>query len=240
MIKCVISEKSLEMNVSENIVNIVRRNHPKAYIYGYSARIEGIHGLDCSINIPGHLRITSFQFKKPNSRSDNNYKFTFNIRLQHLKIIALAIAIKEVLNKDPHIYYALPCVCSSIDMESSSPRFIDKTLFVPVLHLKQYVDASKHNIIVNINTRTFIIQSQKQGKGKALTFDELWKVVKKSIERNNVPTAEELRKLKVPFKKLRDMLIDNGIPEDVIDKLVNKLSMWRSHATVTYLVALAL
>ncbi|RLC61056.1 MAG: hypothetical protein DRI01_09140, partial [Chloroflexi bacterium] len=182
----------------------------------------------------------SFQFKKPNSRSDNNYKFTFNIRLQHLKIIALAIAIKEVLNKDPHIYYVLPCICNSIDMETSSPRFTGRTLFIPALHLKQYADMNKHNITINVNTRTYIIQSQKQGEGKALTFDEVWERIRESTERNNIPTAEELRKLKVPFEKLRDMLIDNGIPEDAIDELIKKLSKYKGHATITYLVALAL
>ncbi|MCD6301387.1 MAG: hypothetical protein J7L82_04875 [Staphylothermus sp.] len=240
MVGCTVSEKSLEMNVSENLVNIVRRSYPKAYVYGYNTRIEAIHGLDCSINIPRHYRITSFQFKKPNSRTNNNYSFVFNINLQHLKIIALAIVIKEELNKDPHIYYALPCICRSNDMETVSPRFITRTLFIPVLDLKQYADISRHTIVVNFNTKTYTVGSLKHGKGKALTYDEIWERIKESAEKNNIPTGDELRKLKVTFKKLERALIDNNIPMDSINELIKKLSKYKKHVTKTYLMALAL
>jgi len=61
-----VSERSLEFNVLNEMIECTKRYFRKAYIVGYTTRQEAHHGLDVSINIPGYM-LSAYQFKAPTS-----------------------------------------------------------------------------------------------------------------------------------------------------------------------------
>ncbi|MGB9760841.1 MAG: hypothetical protein ACPLZG_13510 [Thermoproteota archaeon] len=86
-----ISEKSLELNVTENLLRELRKykQFNNAFSYGFTLRQEVAIGLDISINLPSQARVFGLQFKKPISCKYNQiYRFKINNNIrrdQHLK-----------------------------------------------------------------------------------------------------------------------------------------------------------
>lgn len=200
--QCQISEKSLELNVCENIVNILRQQiSNKAYIYGFTVKSEGLHGLDVSIRLPLTTRILGLQFKRPYKYYQTEYIFYINNnkkRDQHLKILLAAIPI-SILGLLPSIFYALPTFCQPQDIESASPKFLTQTFFVDPLEIP-FTGTHKYEIRINTRNNTAIFRGSKEKKITIYTSEEF--IAK--IKRNEwgVAVNDLLRIKDVPLDKV--------------------------------------
>lgn len=157
-----ISERSLELNVLSEAIEYLRNTISKAYIVGYTARQEHLHGLDVSINAPGMI-ISAFQFKAPKGKN-NIYRFTiadrcwicsnpklgsrrqplreiskilnqYNLRVQCINqhtILYVTSILFEYMLNNAHVYYAFPLIRSYTELEQRIPRTIDFTILIRV------------------------------------------------------------------------------------------------------------
>jgi len=130
-----ISEKSLELNVTENLLRELRKymQFNNAFSYGLTLRQEAAIGLDISINLPSQARVFGLQFKKPISCKYNQiYRFKINNNIkrdQHLKLYYLSLIFHYIFQRD-FIYYSFPCFFDTKQLASSSPNFLKRTFFV--------------------------------------------------------------------------------------------------------------
>jgi hypothetical protein len=80
-----VSEKSLELNVGAELLNLLRGpwGMPKAYLRGLTQREERQQGVDFFAQLNPATRIFAFQFKAPKGRYDGTpYRYTL-VREQH-------------------------------------------------------------------------------------------------------------------------------------------------------------
>jgi hypothetical protein len=90
--KMKISEKSLELNLGAELLNLLRGpwGMPKAYLRGLTQREERQQGVDFVAQLDPMTRIFAFQFKAPKGRHDGTpYRYTL-VREQHDLLHALA------------------------------------------------------------------------------------------------------------------------------------------------------
>ena len=174
-----ISEKSLEMNVNENIVVAIRRwggVFSRAFIYGFTLRAEARHGFDSSINLPGTASfLFALQYKKPISKSGNIYRFLINSDKRRQQHILLWISSLRYRN----VWYAFPLIIDSLELSRSSPNFLQRTCFVRVQDFPPHTfDRNKH--LVEIDTNRFIgrVFSSEEEKLPIYTGENFLKTIK--------------------------------------------------------------
>lgn len=156
------SEKALELNISENLVNLCRFINPRAYLMGYTLKSESIHGLDISLNIQNGILGPSLQFKKP-TRRGNVFKFSINNnnnRDQHLHLFLLSHVFELIQNYSP-IYYAFPTIASPNELDILSPNFLRNTFFIsPLWFPLSILNHNVHHVEINTSTNTIIVYSK--------------------------------------------------------------------------------
>ena len=124
-----ISEKSLELNVGAELLNVLRRRWGmrKAYLRGLTQREEHDEGVDFFAEMPSSTRIFAFQFKAPKGRWGDRTPYRFTIqRQQHDKLSALASGWPG------GVYYVLPFYVSPAKMQHDLPDLLRDTWFLPV------------------------------------------------------------------------------------------------------------
>ena len=76
-----VSEKSLELNLATEILNLLRNEWglPKAYLRGLTQREEKQEGVDFFAQLNPKARLFAFQFKAPRGMSEaTTYRFSLN------------------------------------------------------------------------------------------------------------------------------------------------------------------
>ena len=176
-----ISEKSLEMNVNENIVVAIRQwggVFSRAFIYGFTLRAEAYHGFDSSINLPGTASfLFALQYKKPISESGNIYRFLINSDKRRQQHILLWISSLRYRN----VWYVFPLIIDSLELSRSSPNFLQRTCFVRVQDFPSHTfDRNMHLVEIDANRligRVFSSEEEKlpiyTGEGFLKTIKEL-------------------------------------------------------------------
>ena len=123
-----ISEKSLELNVGAELLNLLRDawGMPKAYLRGLTQREERQEGVDFFAQLSPTARIFAFQFKAPKGRIDQvPYRFTL-VREQHEKLHALAQASPDA------VFYVLPFYASHQKLQHDVPTLVQDTWLLPI------------------------------------------------------------------------------------------------------------
>ncbi len=171
-----VNEKTLEINVSTNMINDIRQVHPNAFVYGFDMRYEEpLNGLDTSLNLSGNRQLLAFQFKAPKKRSGNIFWYCFNNaahNLQHNILHRTADASQPIST----VYYALPAYHEMIDFENDSPNFLNNTYFVDILDTPLIFDHQSHQLEIDIQNMTFAIHSDSiLGEGKIKKWDSIKK-----------------------------------------------------------------
>ncbi len=158
-----ISEKSLELNISENIIRQVRHTHRNAFLYGFTLRQEHGTALDVSINLNSGLSISGLQFKKPVSSSAGIYRFEINnnkSRDQHIKLWLLSNAMHQIFKKSL-IHYAFPAFFDTHELGRASPNFLPRTYFIdPYFMPFQILDSNIHVVEIDTNNNNAIVFSE--------------------------------------------------------------------------------
>jgi len=159
-----ISEKTLELNVSENILGIIRRNiDARAFLHGFTLMQEHTTSLDVSVKLPNNLSILGLQFKRPESQSNGIYRFEINRNIgydQHLKLYLWSLLFFNTFHVTP-LFYAFPTFFNVMDFASSSPNFLSRTYFVNPLGMPiQILDNNVHMVEIDTKSDTVNVWSE--------------------------------------------------------------------------------
>lgn len=194
------SEKALELNVGENLVNLCRFLNPRAYLMGYTLKNESIHGLDISLNIHNGILGPSFQFKKPRRRG-TIFKFSINNnnnRDQHLRLFLLSHVFELIQNYSP-IYYALPTIASNNELDILSPNFLRNTFFIsPLWFPLSILDHNVHHVEIDTLHNTITVYS-KSGK-KILNYSKGFQILNDIVRGYN--KSKNIKLLKKEFRDI--------------------------------------
>jgi len=220
-----ISEKSLELNITENLLRVTRNYFSRAFAYGFTLRQEARVGLDVSINLPYQSKIFCFQFKRPVSHNPPYlYRFLINnniTRDQHLKLYLVSIVLHHIFRKDI-VFYSFPCFSSTYQLAHFSPNFLSQTFFVsPRVMPRGILDFNVHLVEIDSNSGKAAVFSDFVGKFRTVRGHEFVKQM--VIEQDNTIEVgiliEKLRKLE--NQHLLDILRENDSPPALF-KLLEK------------------
>jgi hypothetical protein len=123
-----ISEKSLELNVGAELLNLLRGpwGMPKAYLRGLTQREERQQGVDFFAQLNPATRIFAFQFKAPKGRYDGTpYRYTL-VREQHDLLHQLAQGFPTA------VFYVLPFYATHPKLQRHVPNLMQDTWFLPI------------------------------------------------------------------------------------------------------------
>lgn len=123
-----ISEKSLELNVGAELLNLMRGpwSMPKAYLRGLTQREERQQGVDFFVQLSSTARIFAFQFKAPKGSHDGTpYRYTL-VREQHDILHALAQGFPNA------VFYVLPFYAAHQKLQRDVPNLIQDTWLLPI------------------------------------------------------------------------------------------------------------
>ena len=124
-----VSEKSLELNVGAELLDIIRNKwgYPKTYLQGLTQKQESEKGVDFYAHLCPCAHILAFQFKRPSSTEDYRTPYKFVIqKVQHSKLYELA------RRNRGSVYYVLPFYASNYKLQRDVPRLLKDTWLLPV------------------------------------------------------------------------------------------------------------
>ena len=126
-----LSEKSLELNASAELIEFARKRDRHAYLIGMTQAQETATGTDVGVRSFGFL-MAAFQFKAPWAPKliagrPKEYRFTIGGRqLQALKDLTSLVG--------PRVFYALPCANTTSELAAFVPNLCAETVALdPVL-----------------------------------------------------------------------------------------------------------
>lgn len=209
------NEKTLELNVSSNMLDRIRVNHPNAFLYGYTMQYEEPrNGLDTSLNLPGNHRLFSFQFKKPKKQEGDVFWFKFNDSTHNLQhnIMHVTAAATAPLST---VFYALPAYYEMDNFEDNSPNFLQQTFFIDVMDTPVILDLQTHEFEIDTINRTFEIHSDEiLGKGSIWNWD---KILKKFYSKE-IGISSKLFKTKLENYQNKDKVEMHGMEDRLKSK----------------------
>lgn len=127
-----VSEKSLELNVGSELLDLIRWRWrmPRAYLRGLTQAEERREGVDFFTEMSPSTRIFAFQFKAPKGQWGDTMPYRFTIRRdQHDKLSALA-------SRWPGgVYYVLPFYVEPRKLRSEVPCLLQDTWLLRVAEM---------------------------------------------------------------------------------------------------------
>ena len=136
-----VREKTLELNLSAEVLSSIRVKFPRAFLLGMTQEREGRNGIDAVIQSV-HQMIGAIQYKAPfRPRNDGKWRFALQERqLYHLQSLG-----KRFPGK---VAYFLPRVATRDESRDGSPAFlpITNTLAVGI------VSPGRHRVVVDATT----------------------------------------------------------------------------------------
>lgn len=123
-------EKTLELNIGAEILNLLRTTYPKSYISSIPPQIESSLGYDEEVK---HWNSFLLQYKKA-KEDEPWYTFIIN-KKQHKDMLEV------IKNQKKCAFYVLPLYNSSSEKEISkiSPNLLIDTLFIDVVWLDEFI-----------------------------------------------------------------------------------------------------
>ncbi|MEM2738933.1 MAG: hypothetical protein QXK93_08115 [Candidatus Bathyarchaeia archaeon] len=191
-----LNEKTLELNISAEILRICRRYDPKAFMFGTTLRQEGSpgYGYDSRAlgRIPQFWRTAVFQFKRALQVRNTplDYEYTFQINNngkcdQHLLLYNMCGG------KPLTALYVLPLYVTLNDVRNAAPNLLNNTLFADVADIPpQLIDRTPHTLLVYPRRLKGIIFSER----KEIKLIHIEEAAKSIAEKKIGISIEELRK----------------------------------------------
>jgi hypothetical protein len=123
-----VSEKSLELNIGAEILNLMRTSWqmPKAYLRGLTQAEERQEGVDFFAQLSPNARIFAFQFKAAHGKNESTpYKYTI-VRYQHDPLFQLS-------QSSPRgVFYVFPYYVTFKKLQKDVPNLMLDTWFLNV------------------------------------------------------------------------------------------------------------
>lgn len=192
-----INEKTLELNISTEFLNLCRKHDPHAFLFGTTLKQERQFGYDSRVlgRLPPFWKIVVFQFKRP-YKTRITYlgkEYTFNInnntyKDQHILLYLMSGGRSRVA------LYVFPLFITLQQVRNSSPHLLRKTLFADVKDIPPHlVDNRSHKVLIYPKYRMGIVKSERW-KISLFSFQELLKeMLEKKI---GIPVGVLLENLK--------------------------------------------
>ncbi|GBC73270.1 hypothetical protein HRbin04_00667 [archaeon HR04] len=189
-----LNEKTLELNISAEILGICRRQDPRAFMFGTTLKQEGKQGYGYDSIVLGRLqqswRTAAFQFKRALQRKpfSNVYVFQINNNVRHDQHLILY---NMCGGKHLTALYVLPLYITLNDVRSAAPNLLNNTLFADAADIPpQWIDRTPHTLLVYPQRLQGIILSERK-EIKLITIE----YIAKSIAEKKIGISiEELRK----------------------------------------------
>jgi hypothetical protein len=118
-----LSEKSLELNVGCEILNVLRNDwgFPKAYLRGLTQKEERQEGVDFFAQLSPSVRLFAFQFKAPKGKVETPpYRYTL-VRYQHDPLYQLAQLAPS------SVFYVFPFYVRPPKLQTNIPDLLQDT-----------------------------------------------------------------------------------------------------------------
>jgi hypothetical protein len=188
-----LNEKTLELNISTEFLNICRQHDPQAFMFGTTLKQESRSGYDSTAlgNLPQFWRTAVFQFKRALSKRITALgdEYTFHINNNG--------------NRDQHIFlylmsggrpltalYVLPLFITLNDLRNQAPQLLGQTVYADAAHIPPWIiDNTPHTLLVYPAQGFAIIHSEER-RIKVSPFKELTTSI---AEKKIGVTIEELR-----------------------------------------------
>jgi hypothetical protein len=174
-----INEKTLELNIMSEILNICRRHDPRAFILGTTLQQEKRLGYDSRIlsRLSPSWKTAMFQFKKAKYKTyDGGYTFIINNNRyndQHLILYSVAGGRKRVA------FYVLPTFLTLNEFGTASPNHLRYTFFADVSDISPYrINHQQHTITIYPTSRIGVVRSEEETRIKLITIEQLEIAVK--------------------------------------------------------------
>lgn len=122
-----VSEKSLELNVGAEILDLMRNNlgMQKAYLRGLTQHEENPEGVDFYIHLDPTTRVYAFQFKAPKGRlEDAPYRYTLK-KDQHSALFSLA-------QSPGGVFYVFPFYVTPAKLHQDVPHLAQNTWLLDI------------------------------------------------------------------------------------------------------------
>jgi hypothetical protein len=123
-----ISEKSLELNVGAELLQVIRDEwgYPKAYLRGLTQREERQEGVDFSVQLDPETRLLAFQFKAPRGPLEGPpYRYTLR-KVQHSALYDLAQLARG------SVFYVFPYFVTLAKLQAVVPNLSQDTWLLDV------------------------------------------------------------------------------------------------------------
>ena len=140
-----ISEKTLELNLSEELMTIVRAQHPNAFWYGPTLQDEKDLGYDTSLENAAGIALF-FQFKRPLKFAGAEPKeFPYRFKIQKEQNNALV----KLGKKFPkNVHYVFPLIGNDKELASAIPNIRKETNFTPIEIVGELSGTNEHRVDV--------------------------------------------------------------------------------------------
>lgn len=196
------NEKTLELNITHEILEICRQYDPLAWTLGTTLFQESYLGYDSRIlaRYPLPWIASPLQYKRARKRipvGKGAFQYVFDINNntyhdQQLILYILAGGRRRVA------YYALPAIFTNGEFNNSLPHLLNRTYFVDVAQIHPYaVDFQTHHILVDPQAMAAWLHSEER-KIELISAEEfLGLVAKRQI---GVSISELLENMRTPQK----------------------------------------
>jgi hypothetical protein len=188
-----LNEKTLELNISAEFLNICRHYDPKAFIFGTTLKQESRLGYDSTVlgSLPQFWKAAVFQYKRALQKRTTPLgdEYTFHInnngnRDQHIFLYKMSGGKHRVA------LYVLPIFVTLNDVRNMAPSLLQQTFFADAVDIPPWlINNFPHTLSVYPHRGIGIVHSERQ-EIKVISFEELSTNMR---ERKIGVTIEELR-----------------------------------------------
>lgn len=161
------TEKTLELNITHEILQMCRQYDPLAYALGTTLIQESHLGYDSRILarfplpwIASPLQYKRAKRRRPIGRNTFEYVFDINNNTYHDQHLILYYNLASGMRRVA--YYALPVLFTNVEFNHSLPHLLDRTFFVDVASIPPYtVDHRTHQIYLDPQNMVAWLHSEK-------------------------------------------------------------------------------
>lgn len=165
-----VSEKSLELNIGAEVLDLLRNRlgMRKAYLRGLTQAEEKQEGVDFFAQLSNSARIFAFQFKAPRGRVEASpYRYTL-VREQHDALYQLAYC-----NRDS-VFYVFPFYVTTIKLQQDVPCLGQDSWLLDIANVPTQVFGNNSTKVICCQTGTATINPEYELR--KLSTDGNWKM----------------------------------------------------------------
>jgi hypothetical protein len=196
------NEKTLELNITHEILQICRRHDPQAFTLGTTLIQERNTGYDSGTlaRMPRTCLTSPLQYKRAKYKfpiaTGFRYVFEINNNTYHDQHLILYYHLAG--GRRNVAYYALPAVQDTTEFLNWIPRLLSRTFFLDVAQIfPQNVGFQTHQIVLDPQTRTAALRS-KETKVEVVSAEEYQGLI--AERRIGMTLSELLETMRRPAK----------------------------------------